>query len=114
MSGKQKKNSKVDQNADRSKKWMDKYHNDPEFKEKHIKRLTTKVECECGRKVLHGYMAIHRKKAIHTRAMEVKEHANKQISKDDLLKQLKQIQDCVKQLQKNLLEVKIEGEKIKN
>ena len=52
-----------------TKKFKD-YYADEEFKEKHLKYLKEKVECECGRIVSRVSMYRHKVSPMHAKRME--------------------------------------------
>lgn len=51
---------------DQSTSTQAKYKNDPEFRERHKKYVTEKIECDCGKKISRCNMALHKKTKSHT------------------------------------------------
>lgn len=48
------------------------YDADPEFREKHLKKMLEKVPCECGFVTSRNNMTKHRRSRNHEKRMEVK------------------------------------------
>jgi len=48
------------------------YERDAEFKEKHLKNVLKRIECECGRSYLRCHRARHLRSPIHKRKLEEK------------------------------------------
>lgn len=49
------------------------YHEDPEFRKRHLKKMLEKVPCECGFVTARNNLSKHRKSRNHQRRMEQKE-----------------------------------------
>ena len=46
------------------------YYQDPEYRRRHLDKITEKVECECGYIGSKCYMSKHKKTAIHQKRLE--------------------------------------------
>jgi len=46
-------------------KFMDRYHNDPEYRKKHINKMCEKIECDCGSIISRSNMTNHKRSGKH-------------------------------------------------
>lgn len=60
----------MDKEGKKGMTFIERYRTDPEFKERHKKYISEKIECECGREVQRVGLYTHRKSKIHKKALE--------------------------------------------
>jgi hypothetical protein len=53
------------------KTFMERYKEDPEFRKKHIDKMTESVRCECGKYVAKGYLSKHKRNKTHLKYIEI-------------------------------------------
>jgi hypothetical protein len=53
-----------------SKTFIDYYHNDSEFRKRHLDKLKEKVECECGFVTARCNLSRHKKSHLHIEKIE--------------------------------------------
>jgi hypothetical protein len=71
------------------KTFVDYYKTDPEFRRKHLERLSEKIECECGFTTARSNLSRHRKSHVH-------------ISKMEKINRIKELKEELEQLEKDL------------
>ncbi len=64
------------------------YYADPKYREKHLKYISEKIPCECGRSVKRFGMSKHKKTTIHSRAMNSKQRPTTPEPKNDMLEEM--------------------------
>lgn len=78
-----------------SKSFKD-YYADPEFREKHLKYVMEKTNCQCGKMVARCNLGRHRKSKVHIKWME----------ENDRPTQIREMKKMIHRLQKNIKELK--------
>lgn len=75
---------------DKYKTFVDYYHSDPEFRQKHLDKLKEKIICECGFVTARCNLSRHRKSHLH-------------INKIEKINRIKELEAELKKLKKNKL-----------
>lgn len=76
-----------------TKKFMDYYNNDPEYRERHLQKLKEKIECDCGEMVSRASMARHRRTTKHQNKIN-------DITNDKVLELEMRVQDLEKKVRR--------------
>lgn len=72
-----------------------KYYEDPEFKKKHLEKMSEKIKCDCGFMTARCNLSRHKKSHIHIKKME-------KAGKLKNMEKIKQLKEELKKLKEEL------------
>ncbi len=78
------------------KSFKERYHNDPEYRGKHLSYLKEKISCECGVDVNRAGMIAHKQTPKHQSRMMAKQ-TEPVVSKKEYLKLKKELEELKSQ-----------------
>lgn len=78
-----------------------KYDTDPEFKEKHLKYIKEKINCECGKKLSRSNLSSHRKSKLHMSTVN-----NKNVHEEEINEITKKYIEALEMITKNVIKAK--------
>lgn len=81
------------------KTFKEKYTSDPDYKAKHMKYISEKLECECGCMVMRVAMAKHKRTAKHDKLVKSKQK-NHDVDIEELVERL--VTQKLKDIQLNI------------